>query len=303
MKALDLFFAGRPLLLLPLWSVWLVSLAYHHELAGKSFSWSDARLICSLTACGSVALMVNQLFDQQTDRLNNKVGFLQAGIVTPRQLGITSMILALLAVLLVIDLPAISLVIVGLLLALGWVYSAPPVRMKDRPILGFVSNALAIGFFPSFSVMPEITLHNAGLLGWDNPFYFSLCIGSSYLLTTIPDIEGDQSSGKRTAAVVIGAAATQWLALLTMILALILAFRSDHQLLFWLAMFATALTLLSLLRRSRRLLLAAIKLPILLLTLLAGIWYPLYGLFVVALLIATRAYYARRFTMVYPKLT
>ena len=54
--------------------------------------------------------------------------------------------------------------------------------------------------------------------------------------------------------------------------------------------------------RSQQAVLFAAKRPILLLTLLAGYHYPVYLAFVVALLILTRTYYARRFGMVYPRL-
>jgi hypothetical protein len=46
---------------------------------------------------------------------------------------------------------------------------------------------------------------------------------------------------------------------------------------------------------------AAAKLPLLLLTLLAGFFYPGYFLFVVALLFGTRIYYRRRFHIAYPR--
>jgi len=35
MKQLDYIFAARPMLLLPVWSIFLVALHYHHELAQK----------------------------------------------------------------------------------------------------------------------------------------------------------------------------------------------------------------------------------------------------------------------------
>ena len=52
-----------------------------------------------------------------------------------------------------------------------------------------------------------------------------------------------------------------------------------------------------------QLVLLAAKLPVLLLTLLAGCYYPIYPAFIVALKIVYRIYYWRRFGVVYPVLT
>jgi len=53
---------------------------------------------------------------------------------------------------------------------------------------------------------------------------------------------------------------------------------------------------------SPRVDLLAAKFPLLVLTLLAGYYYPYYLLFVVALILATRIYYRRRFGISYPRL-
>ncbi len=41
MNWLDLIFAARPMFHLPGWSIFLVSLHYHHQISGDSFSVED----------------------------------------------------------------------------------------------------------------------------------------------------------------------------------------------------------------------------------------------------------------------
>jgi len=188
------------------------------------------------------------------------------------------------------------------LLVLAYLYSAPPVRLKDRPIGGLFTNAYAHGFVVSLAVMPEMTINNSGLLGWDNPFYFALTVGAIYILTTIPDREGDSATGKRTLAVVLGRVGALGVALLLMAGSTFVAYRSGFAPLVYLSAFASFAIAASMLLGSLSSVLLAAKLPLLVLTLLAGYWYPVYFVFIVALLVGTRIYYQRRFGILYPKL-
>ena len=185
---------------------------------------------------------------------------------------------------------------------LGYAYSAPPFRLKDRPFSSLVVNAYTFGFLVPLTVMPEFTLHNAGLLGWDNPIYFFLTVAAMYVLTTLPDREGDHTTGKRTVAVLIHPRLVMLLAFLLILLGAYVADRSQQNLLTLVALVSTLPVLAALCVRRQKLYLFAVKLPILLLTLVAGYFYPGYLLFVVVLIVFSRIYYKRRFNLVYPKL-
>ena len=151
--------------------------------------------------------------------------------------------------------------------------------------------------------MPLITQHNAGLLGWDNPFYFFLSVMGVHILTTIPDIKGDKASGKKTIGVMFPLKASLFTALISFAGAAFVAHYSNFLPLMIIAIISATLALVALLTTNIRIILAAAKIPILLLTLLAGFFYPIYFLFVVALLFLTRAYYKKRFNVIYPGLT
>ncbi len=303
MRALDLVFAARPMLHVPIWSIYLVSLKYHNDLAGEHFDWRDvATLVClSLLAAG--AYYLNQIFDVASDTVNRKLGFLTDGKLVPGQLMLGYLITSLAALVGGWYLSRITFAILLQLFALGFAYSAPPFRMKDRAFWGFAANTWGIGFLVSFSVMPNINFHNAGLLGWDNPWYFAAAIGGIYLLTTIPDMAGDELAGKRTAAVVLGEAGALILGAVLLVLSAYLGFRNEFILLGSISVAAAGLAAIALIVKRREALKLAIVLPIVLLTLLAGVFYPVYLLFIVVLVILTRVYYRRRLGITYPSLT
>lgn len=303
MKILDYIFAARPILLIPVWSIYLVSLYYHHQMAGKSFAISDLGILTSLTLLSAAAYYINQIYDCESDRLNNKIGFLQAGILKEKEINklyISSVVLGLLFLPLY---PAFMILLLVQVFLLGYFYSAPPLRLKDRSLGGLFVNAYGIGFIIPFLVMPEISTHNAGLLGWDNPFYFMYTVAGIFILTTIPDIEGDRKIGKKTLGVILPYRINIMLALLMFGLAVYTAFYSEHLILFYLAGTTFVLTFTLVFLKIKSYILFVIKLPILLLTLFAGYHYPIYFIFVVALLIATRIYYKKRFNQNYPKLS
>jgi len=174
MKALDYFFAARPLLLIPVWSVYLICLHYHHELSEGRFDWYDLALLACLSCLFAGAFYINQVCDYESDKINRKCGFLQEGIISRRAMMAAFLIVSLVPLSVAPFFSVLTTALCLQLLVLAYLYSAPPVRLKDRPIGGLFTNAYAHGFVVSLAVMPEMTINNSGLLGWDNPFYFAL---------------------------------------------------------------------------------------------------------------------------------
>jgi len=302
MKLLDYIFASRPFLILPVWSIFLVSLHYHHRLAGKSFHVTDLLNLTCLSLLFAGALYINQVFDYRTDLINKKVGFLQKNIISPKAMMFSYLLVTLIPLAVGGFLSLVTLGIYLQIFVAGYIYSAPPLRLKDRPFSGLLANGYTYGFLVTLAVMPTLNFHNAGLLGWDNPFYFFFTIISITCITTIPDIEGDRATGKKTIAIVVGRIGALTLALVFMLAAVYIAFTSAYDWLAYLAAVGAFLILPAIFVKSEKLVLLATKLPLLLLTLLAGFFYPLYLLFIVALLVLSRIYYKKRFNLIYPEL-
>lgn len=302
MKLLDYIFATRPMLQVPIWTVYLVSLHYHHRLSGQSFDWLNLATMAGISLIFSGAVYINQVFDFDSDLVNQKVGFLQRGLLKEREL------ITVAAPLLFVPLALSGLVSFYLLFVtaqfvlLAYAYSVPPLKLKDRPIPGLLANAYGHGFLVAISVLPNMTVHNAGKLGWDSPFYYFFAVGATYLMTTIPDAKGDKLAGKRTLPVVVGAFATKTIALLLTALSAYIAHYSKQELLVYVSIAAFVLTLVSLFVRRTGFVLATAKIPLLLLSLVACNFYPFYLVFLVALIILTRIYYKRRFGLSYPRL-
>jgi len=302
MKILDLFFAARPMLHIPVWTVFLITLHYHHELTGDSFDWRDLLMIASLNLAFAGAYYINQVFDVRSDAINNKLGFIAPGLLSVKGMSWAFGIVSVLAVGLASLLSPFVFGLVAQIVFLSYAYSAPPLRLKDRPFWSLFVNAWAYGLLVPLSVMPTVSIHTIGLLGWDNPFYFLISVGAITALTMIPDREGDAATGKRTIAVVFGPRHTLAVAFVLMTFAAYIAFSSKYAPLFYLAGLAALFILAALIFRSNKLVLLAIKLPLLLMTLLAGFFYPGYVLFLVVLILATRIYYRKRFGRLYPSL-
>lgn len=302
MKLLDLIFAARPMLLLPLWTVYLISLHYHQEISERAITWRHLVVILTLSLAVAGACYLNQVFDIDTDRVNKKLGFIQRGMLSEKSLVIGYIVLSLLSVIVTALVAMPLLMIVLQIVFLAWAYSAPPLRLKDRAFWGIFANAYVFGFLVVLSIMPDLSVHTLGLLGWDNPFYFFCAVASITILTMITDREGDLAAGKRTVAVVLGARKSLILAFLLMALAAYVALRSNFPLLFYAATIAELMILAAVVLFSRPVVLLATRLPILMMTLLAGYFYPLYIVFLVALFFVTRVYYRRRFGIIYPSL-
>lgn len=303
MKLLDLFFAARPMLHLPIWSIYLVALFHNQRISGGGFQWSDAGMLACLSLLATGAYYLNQVYDYDSDKINRKLGFLQKGLLSKKELITAYLIMSVIAVGCAFVYSFFILVIFLQLFVFGYIYSVPPLRLKDRPLPGLLSNSYAFGLLVPFTIMSKITFDNICSSVWGSQAYFFLAVASIYLLTTLPDRKGDEAVGKRTIGVLLKPILVKLLAFLLMILATYVAVNSKWNILALLSLVSSLPILLALFIVSPKIELFAAKLPIFLLTLLAGYFYPGYLVFIVVLLIGCRIYYKRRLNLTYPKLT
>lgn len=302
MRVFDLIFAARPMLHIPVWTVYLLCLHYHHEISGGSFDLFDLLMLVSLNIAFAGAFYINQVFDIESDAINHKLGFIGSGMISARTMLLAFGFCSMSALLIALWFSTLMFGVMAQIVLLSYAYSAPPWRLKDRPFWSLIANAWAFGFLIPFTVMPDMNVHTMGLLGWDNPFYFFAAVGGVTALTMIPDRAGDGLTGKRTIAVVLGTRPTLAVAFVLLSVAAYVAYMSKFAPLFYLAGLAAIFVIAAFVFYSERLILLAVKIPLLFMTLLAGFWYPGYLLFLVALIFATRVYYRKRFGILYPSL-
>lgn len=302
MRVLDYLFFCRPMLLIPVWTVHLLFRERFQR--ASEFSQDDLLTALSFTALFSAAYVINQIFDRESDRLNKKLGFLEEpisiGSGSARALFLALSVAPLMYALL---LQPSLIFCFATLIVLGVLYSAPPVRAKDRPFPGWLFNAVTYsallwwGALALSGAAPEDYFNSA-----PEALAMFLAISATYALTTIPDAAGDVATGKRTMAIALGTHWTLMLAGLFSAASLTLSAVVGFWPLAWSAALALILVFLAIMRREDRFVLLAAKAPILALSVGAVVAFPLYGLFLVALILLTRVYYRRRWNMNYPSL-
>jgi 4-hydroxybenzoate polyprenyltransferase len=294
---LDYIFVLRPVLLVPVWTVFLRGAAFNSlPLPAPLSAQLVAMLVAAAWLFGAVYAL-NQCFDIDTDRANRKLHFLPLGLVSRGA-----------AVYLYISLTAGALLVAGWIswkvlalcvavAVLGYLYSAPPWRLKGRPFWALFANTTAHGtlvFLLGWSLTPRGGW--AGLVA-SLPYFFA--VGAIYILTTVPDVEGDRAAGKRTLSVHLGThRAARW-ALGWYWAAVLVAFY-NLDLLFLLA----ALPLIYLFVRSAdgtpRRASAAVRWAVGSLSVAACVHYPWYLAVLAVGFLVTRRYYRWRFDLRYP---
>ncbi len=295
-KLLDYFFAARPVLFMPVWTVALLGAG---QAAGHRISGGTAGSLLFATAClfGAVYL-VNQIFDRESDRINNKGFFLTRDIVSIPEAVVLAIGLNLAALAISLLISGYAFVLFIVILLLGIVYSAPPFRLKDRAWPALFANMLAHGAI--------VYLIGAGWnenLEWRHlvgslPYFFA--VGAIYLNTTLPDVEGDKQVGKKTVAVVYGERFAQGVALVFVLIAIgIAVYTRDFDFLLP-AILSLPLFALALDRKSVKFSVWGTKAALVLLSASAALYFWWYVLILTAGFLAVRIYYKRRFGMVYP---
>ncbi|HOP08188.1 MAG TPA: UbiA family prenyltransferase [candidate division Zixibacteria bacterium] len=299
-KIIDLFFAARPFLHLPIWSVYFMALIIA---GGRSsdLTWWDGLALLSLSMTAAGAFFLNQLYDIESDRINKKLGFLQRGFLTSGQMQAGYLILTLCGLIGAGLVSMLFLTLTALQVTLGYCYSAPKLKFKDRPLAGLVTNAVSFGLLIPLAAaaVRQVCFH---AVDWQLGLYFFLTVASMHTLTTIPDRAGDAAADKRTIGVILSFRSAVMTALVLVGLSIYPAVMVGDVALLSLSVISALVTFIALLVKRERLILLAAKLPLALLTLFAGYHYPYYLLFIVALLFLTRIYYRQRFSQTYPKL-
>ncbi|MFH1700287.1 MAG: UbiA family prenyltransferase [Candidatus Zixiibacteriota bacterium] len=300
-KILDFIFMSRPMLLIPVWTVYLHYLSdctvsgYGNASINLQFIWQ--LIVLGLVFAGTY--IINQIFDIESDRANNKLFFLPGGIISIEAAWIYYGLLTAAGLGFAYFISRHTFYVALYIVILGIMYSAPRIRLKDNLFGGLLANAVAYGFLIPFM----IGLFCAGRLPALSSIPYFLAIATGYILTTLPDYEGDVISNKLTVAVVLGERGALILALLSALATGVISYLISNYEMTIVAGITSLLVAILLFRQNKSLLLFTCKFPILLLTLLAGAHYPFYLAFLLLTITLTRFYYKKRFDIIYPKLS
>lgn len=298
MKVIDFIFAARPMLLLPVWSVYLITCGYVNGRQPMEFDTLVTLIGVTLVYIG--AYFVNHIYDFESDSINKKLGYLQEGLIQRSEMMAGYVSVSTIGLAIVFAVSRKAGVILLPMILLGFMYSVPPFRLKDRPIWGLIANGMAYGLLLPLIVpgyLDLIELPRLYILA-----YFFLTVSAGYLLTIIPDREGDRKTGKITLAVLLPDKPIILLAITLLILSLGSAYALGHYFLALVSLVSIVLFLVAFVIGKETVILFACKVPIFLMSILAGYYYPAYLIFILVLLLLTRLYYRKRFGIAYPRL-
>lgn len=289
------------MLLIPVWTVYIHATAriYHFNRVSLKYDFGDAVNVSALTLVFVGTYIINQIFDIESDRINRKLFFLPDKIITLNAAWTFYVVTSACGVVLAALSSIQSGLTASIIVTLGLLYSIPGIRLKDRPVAGTFANAVTYGILvPAIHGLSSVVLES-----WDEVLPYFLAIATGYLLTTIPDMDGDRASDKQTVAVILGRGKTLQLALLTAVVTIAASIFTRNFDLIVVSAITAILLSVQLYQQNERLMLFTCKFPILLLTIAAGLYFPFYFIFLLLTLFATRAYYKKRFGIVYPKLS
>ncbi len=211
----DYVFVTRPLILVPAWSFYLLGSGTAQR-DGRWLARPDAfywGLGC-LTAILVTAYLINLVFDQRADRMNDKGHFITRGLFSVRAVVVLAMAFFIAAsVAFRHTVPPQRIPLAGALV-LALVYSLPPLRLVGRPGFDLAANALGYGgiaFVAGHAAFPgALTPSDA----WSAAAPYMFLVGATFLHTTILDVEGDRAADKKTFTVRFGIPASARLAVI-----------------------------------------------------------------------------------------
>ena len=303
----DYFFVMRPTLFFPIWTVFLAG--YNANIIFDTKKYNQVSEIVSgsnpifvlilISLLMGAVYIYNQLVDIESDAKNNKIFFIADGIVSVKIAKVEALILTIFSIGFALLLNKnLGLMFIFLFILIGIIYNFKPFNWKDKPFLSIVAH------FVGGWMLAACGWITAGTNNWLFVIYaipYALGFVAVYLLTTIPDIDGDREYQKITFSVKYGIKLTTHWALVFEILAIVVSFILKDYLMFIPALASFPLFLIAAVKKNEKNILTAIKYTILFLSLAVCVLYPLYFLLIFMNFYFSKWYYRVRFNIEYPK--
>jgi 4-hydroxybenzoate polyprenyltransferase len=255
--------------------------------------------LLALTSILICAYLLNQIFDRETDERNNKCFYLSRGIFRVRTLVIMAAVFFVVAGCAVPDVVGPSQRWALLLaLALSLLYSLPPIRLCARPFLDMLANA--VGYGGGAFVIGFGAYQSSAAEAITNTIPYVLLVASTFLHTTILDVEGDKASDKISTAVLIGERRSANLAAFLHLLAILAAFATANFIALIITGLSSPAAIYALKSGARSASATLIQVNTLVVAGVAVFLWPVFGAILVPLVLLARFYYRRRFGIIYP---
>jgi len=293
---LDHIFVLRPMLQIPVWTIGILGY-FSYGSAGPG--WLKIPLLIVIgTGLSGAAFLINQIYDIESDRINDKIHFLPKGYVKPGIAWLITIMLNIISIAVAFYISFWAGVTALGLIVMGILYSVPPIALKDRAWPAMIANGLGHGTM--VFILGYCVAGGSIIAAIIKSIPYFMAVSAVYIGTTLPDIEGDSQTGKMTIGVRYGLRKTQYIILIIYLVALLTGYIL-WDIPFLIASLAVApFYFRSIYNKSSRAIVLAVKMSIISLSLAASYFYPLYLLFLILIIFATRAYYRHRFDMEYP---
>jgi len=301
----DYIFLLRPMILIPVWTFFLLGAWHGSRSTGTPI---DFQLLLSgiafFTAVVGAAYIINQITDREADRASGKLFLISHGVISVRAAWTQAVILAVLSIAasaILMSREFIYILLAGA--ALGAAYSLEPFRLKRRPVLDVLANAVANGALNTLAGWAAI---GAPLEGIVILAPYPLAVAAVHLSTTLADIDGDRACGLRTSGVAVGRRAGMVISTLLMAGSFAVAVLTRNTPAFYGSSVSLLFFIIASISERKKssgtgILLPA-KISTLAYSLAAGFLFPAYILLLAAVIILTRIYYGKRFGIRYPAL-
>jgi len=317
-RPLDYLFLLRPMILIPVWSFYLLGAHHAEAAAGRGIDpVTFIAGLASFTALLGAVYIMNQIADRAADLERDKLFLIPRGIISLKAAWIeTGLLAAGSFAIAAAFLPAAFDLVLAASLALGAAYSLEPIRLKRRPVVDVLANAVGNGILNTMAgwigaAGGAAAGWTAGLAGGDARAFlvllpYPIAVASVHLVTTLGDREADEHMGFKTSGVALGRRGGLVLATALMACAAGAAYLVDNRP----ALIASLVSLPFFLVPGRLperrdggsdILLPA-KVATLAFAIAAGFLFPLYIPILAAVVLLTRLYYRRRFSIEYPSL-
>lgn len=296
------------MLLLPLFSVIILGARLAQLGHGSSpfqiGSMTDLHLLSVLISAALVycaTFIYNQVHDRTADQINGRILFVSRELVTTSTAYALVAISAVSGLILAFYLNINVGVLVLIALVIGLIYSQPKINFSARSGKALWSNMFGAGMIPFLIGWAAVSDHISVEAVFKSLSYL-FAAGAIYLNSALLDRKGDSEVGKRTYAVIWTKDHLQTSALLRTLVAAVLAQMSGD-----FAMLIVCLVTLPFLIRARLThselhSATANKIAILVISIMAVLYYPPYLLVAVVISGATALYYRHRFGINFPSL-
>ncbi len=290
----DHIFFLRPLLLLPIWAPLLLGYVAG---GGSGLDLPFIQLLLLGLFLGGGIYGLNQIYDVEGDRINRKNLPFSLGLVSPGMAWIITIFCDIAALAVAVWIDPIAGVLVAIGVFMGFLYSHPKFRFKDSPWFSIILNGLGHG-----ALIYVIGWSSINNLQWQVLYRmlpYALAYAGVYIATTIPDIEGDRITRKRTLAVVKGEKTAVIASFILIGIATIGSIFIKEPAVFLTGLFASPYYIYAAIKGGKRFV-RANKIAVLLMNLWVCFYAFPYIVVLIVVIVTSRIYYSIRLKTKYP---